>query len=153
MASSGVFKARRYPATYPGLAGKDLTPGDPVELFTRPSPAADSLLVDKQAVGAFRMGLSWSDGGCPSFDYHVLYGDMANVATTTIDGSLCNIGTSGSFSWQATPATSIFFLIVGTEAMGVYESSWGDAANGPRGGTKASFECGTTTKVLDPQCP
>jgi len=150
--NSGVFKVRRYPPVYPGLVGKDLTPGDPVEDFTRPTPA-QSLLVDKQGAGAFRMGLTWSDGGCPSFEYHVLYGDMANVETASVDASLCNIGTSGVFSWLATPANDIFFMIVGTDPMGLYESSWGPATGEPRGGTKASFQCGTTTKILDPQCP
>jgi hypothetical protein len=44
-------------------------------------------------------------------------------------------------------------MVVGTDITGVYESSWGDTTAGPRGGTKASFQCGTTTKILDPQCP
>jgi hypothetical protein len=52
-----------------------------------------------------------------------------------------------------TPASSVFFLVVGTDISGIYESSWGTTTNGPRGGTKASFQCGTTTKILDPQCP
>ncbi len=153
VSASGVFKARRYPPDYPGFAGRDLTPGDPVELFTRPAPpATGTLRIDKQGAGAFRIGLTWSDGGCPSFDYHVLYGDLANVATSTIDAALCNVGTTGAFSWNGTPATSIFMLLVGTDDMGIYESGWGSTSAGPRGGTKASFECGTTTKVLDPQC-
>ncbi len=150
--NSGVPKARRYPPDYPGLAGKDLTPGDPVELFTRPAPA-DSLLVDKLAAGANRMALSWSGMGCPSFDYHVLYGDLANVTSATVDAALCNIGTSGSFTWQSTPPADLFYVIVGTDDTGIYESGWGATTAGPRGGTKASFECGTTTKVLDAQCP
>jgi hypothetical protein len=40
---SGVFTAYRYPADYPGLAGHDLTPGDPIELpplTPKPSPTA-----------------------------------------------------------------------------------------------------------------
>ena len=36
-----VFRAYRYSADFPGLAGKDLTPGDPVELYV-PSSIRDS---------------------------------------------------------------------------------------------------------------
>jgi hypothetical protein len=154
LSNSGVFKARRYAPDYPGFAGKDLTPGDPIEMFTRPLPPdSQSLRVDKQGAGAFRMGLTWADGGCASFDYHVLYGDLSNVSASTVDDALCDIGTSGSYTWQATPTNSIFFMLVGTDITGVYESSWGPATGAPRGGTKASQQCGTTTKVLDPQCP
>ena len=148
--NSGVFKARRYSPGYPGLAGKDLTPGDPVELFTRPAPlAAGSLRANKITPGATHLELTWGDGGCPSFDYHVLYGDLANAATATIDGALCDVGTAGTALWSGVPATSLFFLVVGTDLTGVYESGWGNG----RGATKASLQCGTTTKVLDPQCP
>jgi len=150
--NSGVFKARRYPPDYPGLVGKDLTPGDPVESFTRPAPAT-SLLIDKLGATAFRMGLSWSDGGCPSFDYNLLYGDLANVSSASIDAAVCDLGTTGSYTWQGTPTQNIFFMIVGTDPTGLYESRWGPATAGPRGTTKASFQCGTSTKVLDPQCP
>jgi len=155
VSNSGVFKARRYPPGFPGFSGRDLTPGDPVENFSRPlPPGSQSLRVDKTSSGETQLDLTWSDDACPSFEYHVLFGDLANVATVSIDGGVCDIGPSGSSSWSDLPAGSLFFVVVGTDITGVYESTWGNASDGlPRGGTKASFRCSTTTKVLDPQCP
>ena len=48
----------------------------------------------------------------------------------------------------------LFFMIVGEDDLGVYESSWGRDSNATeRFGTKASFECGATTKVASSTCP
>jgi len=38
-----VFRATRYAPDYPGLADKDLTPGDPIEIISPPSSVADAL--------------------------------------------------------------------------------------------------------------
>jgi hypothetical protein len=52
------------------------------------------------------------------------------------------------------PAGSLFFLVVGTDASGIYESSWGTASSGAeRHGFAASFECLATTKVVSSDCP
>ena len=51
-------------------------------------------------------------------------------------------------------ANGSFFLIVGTDDTSIYESSWGLRSGGAeRYGTKASFRCGTTTKVVTSTCP
>jgi hypothetical protein len=41
---NSVFRAIRYDADYPGFIGKDLTPGDPIEIY--PSSAEDSRLTN-----------------------------------------------------------------------------------------------------------
>ena len=52
------------------------------------------------------------------------------------------------------PAGALYFLIVGRDGTGVYESSWGlTSAGAQRGGTHASFQCGATTKILTDICP
>jgi len=38
-----VFRATRYAPDYPGLADKDLTPGEPIEIISPPSSVADAL--------------------------------------------------------------------------------------------------------------
>ena len=40
---NAVFKIHRYPPTYPGFSGRDLTPGDPIEIYPEgtPTPTPD----------------------------------------------------------------------------------------------------------------
>ena len=61
---------------------------------------------------------------------------------------------SGSYTWSGVPADSLYFLVVGTDPTGVYESSCGVASDGAeRNSTTSSFTCGTTTKIASSQCP
>ena len=84
----------------------------------------------------------------------MIYGDLQGVSSYTLDGGICAIGTTGNFVWTAAPATDLFMLIVGTDPSSIYESSWGQDSNGDeRSGTKSSFTCGSTTKVISPTCP
>jgi hypothetical protein len=76
------------------------------------------------------------------------------VADATPLGSACGIGTTGEFIWTNVPAGSLYFLVVGRDHTGVYESTWGSTSAGAlRGGTHASFQCGATTKILTDNCP
>jgi hypothetical protein len=43
---NNVFRSPRYAPDYPGLAGKDLTPGDPIEKYPTTSVASDQLSVN-----------------------------------------------------------------------------------------------------------
>ncbi len=64
------------------------------------------------------------------------------------------IGTSGTHVWNGVPPGSLYFLIVGTDDTGVYESTWGrDSSGNLRNGKTASFQCGATTKIVSSICP
>ena len=69
-------------------------------------------------------------------------------------GSVCAIGGTGFYDWQGVPPGDLFFLIVGVEETGVYESSWGtDGSGAERHGTAHSGMCGVTTKDSSMSCP
>ena len=153
--ANNVFKTRRYPLDYPGFAGRDLTPGDPLEGFVRPFPIPiDSLIASRASADGTVIDVEWDPFLCPSFDYNPLHGRLQNVPVPTIDGAECGLGIGGAFQWSAVPPDSLFFMIVGTDDTGVYETSWGrDSTGSERFGTKASFRCGTTTKIVSSTCP
>jgi hypothetical protein len=150
-----VFKIRRYPSDHPAFVGRDLTPGDPLELFTKPLPVPEGTLTAARATpSGDQIELEWDAATCTSYDYHLLFGPLASVSTYDLSGAECNIGTSGTHMWMNVPSGSLYFLIAGTDDFGVYESSWGrDSAGVFRNGTAASFQCGTTTKVVSSTCP
>jgi hypothetical protein len=97
------------------------------------------------------ISVAWSVT-CASTDYHLLYGDLASVATTTPTGSVCDLGTSGTASWTNVPAGSLWFVVVGDDNV-VTEGSWGQATAGERGGTTASGQCSITTRDNSGTCP
>lgn len=153
--NNSVFKVRRYPPSFPGFAGKDLTPGDPVEIFTSPLPiVAGSLVVTSVSPDGTSIEVEWDALSCPSFNYSLIYGDLQDLATYAASGAQCSIGTTGQYLWTGAPGSNLFFLILGTDPTGIYESSWGqDSGSAERFSTKASFLCGATTKVVSSTCP
>jgi hypothetical protein len=152
---NSVFKTRRYPLDFPGFAGRDLTPGDPIEGFDRPYPVpTDSLLVGKSTPDGTSLDVDWDAFSCTSMDYNLLYGSLDGVAAMAVDRADCGIGVGGGHVWSPVPSGSLFFVIVGTDETTIYESSWGRSSDGgERNGTKASFLCGTTTKIVSSSCP
>lgn len=150
--NNAVFKARRYPLDYAAFTGRDLTPGNPLETLQAPSPSgAGSLTAAKGAGDAITV--QW-DASCASDEYNLLHGQLAQVASFENLSAECGVGTTGTFDWTAPPAGSRFFLIAGTDPTGIYESSLGtDSSGAERNGSRASFTCGTTTKVDSPTCP
>jgi hypothetical protein len=154
-ANNAVFKVRRYPLDHPAFAGRDLTPGDPLEAFERPFPAPDrSLRAYRASDDGASIDVEWDAFSCPSFDYNLIYGELDNVATYALAGAQCAIGDTGGHLWTGVPDVSLFFMVVGTNALAIYESSWGRNTNADeRYGTKASFLCGSTTKVVTSTCP
>ena len=153
--NNAVFKARRYPLDYPGLAGRDLTRGEPVEGFSRPFPVPGrSLLATRASSSGGSIDLEWDAFNCPSFQYNLIYGDLATVSAYALTGAECGIGVTGGHLWNGVPDSDLFFLVVGTDELGVYESSWGrDSADSERSATRASFQCGATTKIATSSCP
>jgi hypothetical protein len=97
------------------------------------------------------MQIEWDATSCPAGGYNLLYGDLADVATASLSGSACGIGTDGSFLWGAVPAGDLFFLVVGTDG-GAVESSWGESVLGERHGLTPSDQCGVTLKDISNVC-
>jgi hypothetical protein len=153
--NNDVFKARRYAPDFPGFAGKDMTPGDPLENFERPyPPAAGSLTASRVTVTGDHIDVAWDAATCPTPDYNLLYGNLAELVDQDLLGAECGIGITGSFSWNTVPSGDLYFLVVGTDGSAMYESSWGrDSFGNERNGNRASFLCGTTTKVTTSTCP
>lgn len=95
--------------------------------------------------------ITWDVTNCPSANYHIIYGKGENLATWTVDGGVCNIGTSGTYTWTGIPDPStyesmfLWFLIVGDDGIST-EGSWGtDSEGNQRGGTTPSNACGIFT--------
>jgi hypothetical protein len=152
-ADNDVFKVRKYSPDYPAFAGRDLTLGDPVELFNAPFPLPQgSLRAGRLAEDQVRV--EWDASTCTSHDYRLLHGPLDQVSTYELSGAECDLGTTGTHVWTGVPAESLFFLVVGADDTGVYESSWGrDSEGDERHGTTASMRCGATTKIVSSTCP
>jgi len=150
-----VFKVRHYSRDDPAFVGKDLTGGEPLELFDPPWPVPPgSLTASRLADPGDPIQVDWDASTCTSHDYHLLFGPLANVSAYELSGAECNLGTSGSHVWTDPPSESLYFLVVGTDDTGVYESDWGPAGSGGRRhGNRASFRCGTTTRIVSSACP
>ena len=158
-AGNNVFRAERYAADYPGLSGQDLTPGNPLELFTPPVEAPDGsggttpLSATRLTIAGDQISVRW-DASCLSFDYGLLYGNLGDVSSYGLIGAECSIGTSGAYNWLTVPGGDLYFVVVGIDDTGVYESSWGrDSTGQERNGTAPSKTCVVTSKVVSESCP
>ena len=151
--NTNIFKVRRYEPSFPGFVGKDLTPGDPIELFTPPQPVPQGSLMASRASGTM-IDVSWDASTCTASGYDLIYGDLADVSSYALLGAECSIGLSGSLGWTGVPAGSLYFLVVGRESSGIYESGWGvDSAGNPRLPHRAAALCGSTIKATASTCP
>ncbi len=99
------------------------------------------------------IAVTWDVATCASADHHLLFGDLTSVATLTVLGAACNLGTTGSATWAAVPAGSLWFVVVGDNNATV-EGSWGtDAVGGQRGGVTPSGQCGLVVRNNSGTCP
>jgi subtilisin-like proprotein convertase family protein len=97
--------------------------------------------------------LSWDAATCPAAGYHILYGDLATVSSYELDGGVCGIGTSGSYTWTGVPAGNLWFVLAGDNGAGT-ESTWGtDSSGAHRKGATPSGLCGNTDRDNAPSCP
>lgn len=92
--------------------------------------------------------ITWDASSCPSNNYHLIYGRGENLSTWFIDGSVCDLGTSGSYTWTGIPDPStydskfLWFLIVGDDGAQI-EGSWGvDSQGRQRAAGTPSGACG-----------
>jgi hypothetical protein len=154
IAQNFVFKARRYPVDHPAFDGRELTPQGPIESFLEPTALPnDSMVAKKLIKGGGWIEVAWDAAGCSSHDYKLLWGALDDVANYELRKGACSTGLGGSYVWSTVPEGSIYFLLVGTDDSGVYESSFGhDSAGRERSPHAASFACGGTTKILSATC-
>jgi hypothetical protein len=155
-----TFRILRYPPGFPGFDGEDLTPGDPLETFAAPLPAPGGagatapLIASRLTPAGDSIRVEWDAASCPATDYNLISGDLADVSTHTILESECGLGTGGTHDWLGVPAGSRYFLIVGIDTTGVYESGWGtDSSGTERNAVTPSKQCGVTYKILSQTCP
>lgn len=103
--------------------------------------------------------VTWDVTNCSSANYHIIYGKGENLATWTVDGGKCAIGTSGTYLWTGMPDPSsyasrfLWFLVVGDNGS-TTEGSWGLTYPGgaEEGGTNCSNVCGMTGKNTSASC-
>ncbi len=154
------FKINHYSPDYPGLAGKDLTPGDPIELYTDLYPAPDGnrgsqpMACQRMTAGGDQIRVFWDPVFCGgSTDYNLIVGNLSEVSDYTLQSAECAIGSVGAYSWSGVPPGDLFFLIVGVHECPNFESSWGTNSLGEeRNGTTPSNLCGVTTKITAGLC-
>jgi hypothetical protein len=130
--------------------------GRPVSPAIPPVPDGSfgtSMKATRTAVDGSTIDLTWDVSGCTAKGYHVVYGPLANLATYEIDGGVCGMGTSGSFSWTSAPACDLWFVVVGDDLNGT-EGTWGNqSAGGAMDGFVPSSVCGMTNRVNLNACP
>jgi hypothetical protein len=100
----------------------------PVDLVVaRPvSPGeATDLRVDSIDQATGRLSLSYSSA-CAAADHNVVYGPLDQVSVYAYTGQECGIGNLGSHDGFDPGPGSVFFLVVGTDALSV-EGSYGTA--------------------------
>jgi subtilisin-like proprotein convertase family protein len=99
------------------------------------------------------INVTWDTTTCTSADHHVLYGDLASVASAAVSGAFCDLGISGSASWTNVPAGDLWFVLVGDDDA-TSEGSWGTVGSGAqRGPGTASGQCGTSILDTSGVCP
>jgi len=97
--------------------------------------------------------VTWDVATCVSTGHHLLYGDLATVASAAVAGGVCGLGTTGSATWSGVPAGDLWFVVVGDDGA-TTEGSWGtDGTGAERGGVTASGVCGIVTRNNAGACP
>jgi hypothetical protein len=83
--------------------GATATPGE--------SGASASMIVTNFDKGTGNITISYTDA-CETNDSNIEYGDLANVASYTYSSSVCDVGDTGSATFNL-PAGSYYFMVVG----------------------------------------
>jgi hypothetical protein len=115
--------------------------------LARPANALGASRVDPTTVS-----VTWDASACASTDYELLFGNLTDLSSYTLLGSVCGLGTSGSASWSSVPAGDLWFLVTGVDGAGT-EATWGLATAGERNGGFASGQCGNAARDNGASCP
>jgi subtilisin-like proprotein convertase family protein len=122
-----------------------------------PPPVPDgsfgaAMTADRAAPDGSSINLHWDASSCAASGYKVLYGPLSGVSSYSVGGSACALGTSGAAAWSSVPAGDLWYVVVSTDGAGT-EGSWGNATNGPMGGTTPSAQCGDSARSNAGTCP
>jgi subtilisin-like proprotein convertase family protein len=102
---------------------------------------------------ATTINLTWNVATCHSTGYHLLYGNLATVATYAISGAVCALDVLGNHTWNGVPAGNLWYVVV-PDNVGSTEGSWGlGVGGGQEGGSTASGQCGYTVRDNSGTCP
>jgi hypothetical protein len=97
--------------------------------------------------------VAWDAATCTAKNYHLVYGQLAGLASYALDGGVCGLGPLGSYDWENVPAGDLWFLAIGDDAAAA-EGSWGmSQPPAERNGTTASGACGFATRTNAGTCP
>lgn len=121
-----------------------------------PSPVPDGNVISgTQATASLATNgdieLTWDATTCPADDYHLMVGNLVDVASLAYTGAVCNLGPSGSAS-LALPNGNLFWIIVGTDAAN-RESSHGYNSTGAPRDASAGGACAVEVQILASSCP
>ena len=106
------------------------------------------MTVDRLTLAGDRIQIDWDSGSCAAPGYNLIYGNLGNVSSYALTGASCDIGVAGSFFWDEVAGGDTYWLIVGVDATGSYESSWGSDSSGvERNGTTPSGHCNVPSKI------
>ena len=90
---------------------------------------------------------------CAADGVNLLWGSLAGLPAYQVSGAACDLPAAGPAEWNVGPGFDLWFVLVGTNGMGM-ESSWGvDGSGAERGGFAASGRCGVHDKNLSAVCP
>ena len=116
-----------------------------------PRPVSQMLASRANPAGT-AIDVTWNAGRCPSPGYHLIYGDLPDVAAYTISGSECGLGNTGSATGIPVPPDDLWILVVANDGEQT-EGSWGQATGGERNGPVPSGECGFVMRDNSGTCP
>ncbi len=115
-------------------------------------PPVQGLRVAKATPTATQVDIEWDVMTCTSVDFHLIYGDLIDVALVQPDGSVCGLGQTGQANGISLPSGDRWFLVIANDGVDV-EGSWGDGASGPRNGSVPSASCGVLARDNGGTCP
>jgi len=122
---------------------------------TSPPPVPDgssggsAMLASRLTPDGSEIEIEWDDQCAPA-GAKIVHGSLDQLSTYAVSGSVCDI--ANPESWTAVPAGDLWFLILGTDGLGV-ESSWGLSTDGERNGLIPSNTCADTHKEITGTCP
>lgn len=155
------YESIKYPTTVSG----DPSFSYPIEVTATtsaasvpPKPVPDgsfgtAMRASRADLSGSTIAVTWDVTTCASANHHLIFGDLSSVATLTVLGAACNLGTTGSATWAAVPAGSLWFDVVGDDNATV-EGSWGtDGQGAQRRGVTPSGQCGLVVRNNSGTCP
>lgn len=114
--------------------------------------AGTPLRVERLQSGGMRV--RWDSRSCVAHDYHLLWGDLASVASGAYVGAHCGLGTGGvaDLPLPSTSSGNAYFLVVATTGDGTEGPHGFDGQGNPRPATGLGW-CGITAHEPLASCP